>query len=190
MNIYEYIHGLSIDGIECGIDALTITAVGLEGKLSIDLVLHSLRGYIEAQQTKDFKFQGAMGKSWGSVRYAKKWNEHMQIQWAILMVTGEQSAGAFKESLKVGDVKYTRIDLCIDVFMRERILGLPRKLKDTYKGGSKLKLIESFTGDTLYCGSRESESMLRIYDKSPEYGEELGKVWRFEVEYKGAPPGS
>jgi hypothetical protein len=185
MNIYEFMHSLPVDGVECGIDALTITSTGLDGKLSIDLVLHSLARYIEAQQVKPFRFQGAEGKAWGSVRYAVKWGSLQQQHWAILMVTGEQSPGAFKESLKVKDVNYTRIDLCIDVFMRERVLGLPRKLKDTYKGGeTSIKLIERLTGDTLYCGSRESESMIRIYDKSPEYDEELGRVWRFEVEYK------
>lgn len=186
MNIYEYMQQLPIDGQECGIDALTITATGLDGKLSVDLVLHSLASYIETQEVKPFRFQGAAGKAWGSVRYAAMWNDRKSVQWAILMVTGAQSSGAFKESLKVRDVKYTRLDLCIDVFMRERILGLPRKLKDTYKGNScQPKLVESMTGDTLYVGSRQSESMVRIYDKSAGYGEELGKIWRFEVEYKG-----
>lgn len=185
MNIYEYMHNLPIDGQECGIDALTITSTGLDGKMSVDLVLHSLAPYIEVQEAKPFKFQGAIGKAWGSVRYAQKWDARQRVLWAILMVTGAQSPGALKTSLAVKDVKYTRLDLCIDVFMRERVFGLPRKLKDTYKGDCSVKLIESLTGDTLYVGSREAESYVRIYDKSPEYEEELGKVWRFEVEYKG-----
>jgi len=100
------------------------------------------------------------------------------------MVTGGQSQDAFKEALKVRDVKFTRVDTYIDIKMRQRVLGLPRKLYDTYKGSNCTKLIESLTGDTLYCGSRDSEAYVRIYDKSPEYGEELGTVWRFEVEHK------
>jgi len=185
VNIYDYMQSLPIDGVECGLDALTITSTGLDGKLSIDLVLHSLAPYVEAQEAKPFKFQGAIGKQWGSVRYATSWNELKQVHWAVLMVTGEQSPGAFKESLKVRDVKYTRVDVCTDVFMRERVMGLTRKLKNFYKGDAAIKLIESRTGDTLYVGSRESESMMRIYDKSSEYNEGQGKVWRWEVEYKG-----
>jgi len=131
LNIYDYMHSLPVDGLECGVDALTITSTGLDGKLSIDLVLHSLARYIETQKVKPFRYQGAEGRCWGSVRYAQKWNELKRQQWAILMVTGEQSPGALKESLRVKDVKYTRVDLCIDVFMRERVLGLPKKLKDT-----------------------------------------------------------
>lgn len=188
-NIYDFMHGLDIESKTGGIDALTITALGLDGKLSIDLVLHELVDVVEQECPKPFRFQGAVGKAWGSVRYATKWDELGQRHWVILMVTGKDSARAFREALKVKDVKYTRIDTYIDIKMSARVLGLARKLYDTYKGDSCKKLIESNTGDTLYVGSRMTESMIRIYDKSMGYGEEQGNVWRWEVEYKKALAG-
>lgn len=184
MNIYDYMHNLPIEGQQVGIDAVTITATGLEGKLSIDLVLHSLADYIAEQKEKTFSIQGAQGRSWGSVRYAVKWSELQKWHWAILMVTGEKSRRVLIEALKVKDVKFTRVDLCIDVFMSEKVERLARKLYDTYKGKSDIKLIDSLVGDTFYCGSRQSETMVRIYDKSVDYSEERGRVWRFEVEIK------
>lgn len=183
-NIYDYMHSLDVEGKSAGIDAVTVTATGIDGKLSIDLVLDSLRGYIEEQDRKPFKFQGATGSMWGSVRAASRVNGEGKKLWTILMVTGNQSQEAFKVALKVRDVKFTRVDTYIDVKMREQVLGLPRKLYDTYRGNNKITLIESGTGDTFYCGSRESEAFIRIYDKSSEYGEDLGRVWRIEVEYK------
>lgn len=184
-SIYTYMHSLGVDGYEVGVDALTITAIGLEGKLSTSLVLHSLSEKLEVEQEKPFSFQGAKGWVRGSVRYAQKLNGQGVKLWSILMVTGKDSEDALKEALKFGDVKFTRLDLAVDVFMSESVVGLPRKLKDTYKGDHTIKLIESLTGDTIYVGARQSESMLRIYDKSAEYGECLGRVWRWEVEYKG-----
>lgn len=183
-NIYDFMHSLDIDSKSVGVDALTITATGLDGKLSVDLVLDELKDVTEKEWPKPFSFQGAKGRSWGSVRQASKWDDHQRQLWTILMVTGKDSPRALKQALKVDDIKYTRIDTYIDVKMSQRVLGLARKLYDTYKGTSSKKLIESETGDTVYFGSRMTESMIRIYDKSKEYNEELGMVWRFEVEYK------
>lgn len=185
-NIYELIHSLPIDGTAQCIDALTVTATGLEGKLSIATILHNMADVLAIEPQKPFRFNGASGWARGSVRYADKKNEALGTIWSILMVTGPNSEEALRLALKVGDLKFTRIDIAVDIKMSERILGLARKLKDGYKGKKEVKLIESLTGDTFYCGSRESDVMVRIYDKSSEYGYELGRVWRFEVEYKGA----
>lgn len=184
-NIYDFMHNLPIDGSAVNVDACTITATGLDGKLTINMILDELKPVLEIETRKPFKFNGAEGFMAGSVRYADKWNEKGQKLWAILMVTGERSRQVLSSAVIKGDVKFTRVDLCVDVMMRERVFSLPRKLYDSYKGDCKVKLIESLVGDTLYCGSRESESMIRLYDKSSEYGTELGYVWRFEVEYKG-----
>lgn len=183
-NIYEYMHNLPMAGGDTGVDAVTITATGLEGKLSIAYILDGLREYIENEKKKPFKFQSATGWSAGAVRTADKYDGRIKKLWSILMVTGPMSTNVLKASLAFSDVKYTRVDLCCDIVMSEKVLGLARKLKDSYKGSHAIKLIESNTGDTLYVGSRESETMVRIYDKSKEYQEEMGKVWRFEVEYK------
>jgi DNA relaxase NicK len=102
------------------------------------------------------------------------------------MVRGELARKAMDVAVNFEDIKYTRVDIRVDISMSGEVQGLPRKIYDTYKGKFPTKLIESNTGDTLYCGSRESGEYIRIYDKSVSYGycEGSGQVWRFEVEYK------
>lgn len=47
------------------------------------------------------------------------------------------------------------------------------------------KLIQSNSGDSFYVNKRTSQVMLRLYDKSFDYGHKrLGMVWRWEVEFK------
>lgn len=182
-NIYDFMHKLPISGMAEAVDALTITATGLEGKLSISLVVRAMEDYLVLQEKKPFNFRGAKGWSRGSVSYAEELKAGSKL-WSILMVRGEQSEVAFSEACKLNDLKVTRIDVAVDVLMLERVTQLPRKLKDTYKGKFPIVLYESLGGDTINCGSRESGVFIRIYDKSPEYGMDLGYVWRFEVEFK------
>lgn len=82
----------------------------------------------------------------------------------------------------------TRIDLAYDV------LGQFIDIVDLYnevKSGrcitpsKKYSYIEGNSGQTLYIGSRQSERMLRIYDKAAETGSP-GHWTRFELEAKGA----
>ena len=181
--IYEFMSELSVGGIAETVDALTLTTTGLEGKLSIKLVIDSLYDALILEEKKPFNFRGAKGWSRGSVSYAEQLRDGLKI-WCILMVKGELSSKAFETAQKLDDLKVTRIDVAVDVMLLETVKKLPRKIKDTYHGIFDVQLIESATGDTLYCGSRESGTYIRIYDKSDEYGLELGRVWRFEVEFK------
>jgi len=135
------------------------------------------------EEKKPFDFRGARGWTRGSVSYAEQLKNGLKV-WCILMVKGELSSKAFETAQKLDDLKVTRIDIAVDVMLLETVKKLPRKIKDTYHGVFDVQLIESLTGDTLYCGSRESSTYIRIYDKSEEYGLELGRVWRFEVEFK------
>lgn len=185
MNIYEYMSSLPIEGDTQQVDALTVTATGLDGKVSMGLVIEEMGEYLEIQQRKPFRFGGAMGWAKGSVRYAEKVQEDIGKLWAILMVTGEQSEFAFKTATSLTALKFTRCDCAVDVFLYEKVIGLPRLIKDHYKGSSKVVLFESELGDTIYIGSRQSDAYLRIYDKSKSYGLDLGRVYRWEVEYKG-----
>lgn len=182
-NIYSYMHNLATQATAETVDALTLTATGLEGKLSIKLVIDALRDRLLLEPKVPFKFRRAIGWTRGSVSYAEEVKDDTKL-WCILMVRGELSEIAFTEAQKLDDLKVTRIDLAVDVQMLEAVTQLPRKLKDTYKGVFDIQLIESRTGDTLYVGSRESGIFIRIYDKSEEYGLETGRVWRFEVEFK------
>jgi len=179
-------HNLDIVGESTEIDALTITAMGLEGKLSISLVIDSLTDYLDLHKQKKWKFQGAEGWSKGGVSSATRYNKSKKAIWTVLMVRGEIARAAMDVAMSLDDIKYTRVDIRVDLAMAEKVEGLPRKLKDSYRGKFPVQLIESNTGDTFYCGSRESGSFIRIYDKSSAYGYPAGSgmVWRFEIEFK------
>lgn len=185
MNIYDYILSLPVEGDNQQVDALTITATGLSGKIAIGMVIEDAKDYLDNEQKKPFRFGGAQGWARGSIRYAEKVQEDIGRLWAILMVTGPQSEHAFKVACQLDDLKFTRCDCAVDVFLYEKVMGLPRLIKDNYKGKAKVVLFESELGDTIYIGSRQSDAYLRIYDKSKQYGLDLGRVYRWEVEYKG-----
>lgn len=84
--------------------------------------------------------------------------------------------------------RFTRLDLAIDVRDSEFSVQDYAKLirRGEYKARAKKpNLIDGFgNGDTLYIGSRQSERMLRIYDKAKEQG--INGDWiRIELEIKG-----
>lgn len=187
MNIYEFMSSLEPVNLYTGIDALTITGTGLSGKLTIDFVIQGLSELLMLDEVKPFRFQGARGWSRGSVSYADKMNNRTSREWAIVMIRGAMARRAWEiaEKFDLSDNKVTRVDVCVDLKLRERVLGLCRKLKDGHKAENTPQLIEGITGDTLYYGSRQSDKFARIYDKSAEYGEEIGNVYRFELEAKG-----
>jgi len=182
-NIYQYMANLGVVAQSETVDALTITATGAEGKLSISLVIDAMRDRLLLEEKKPFKFRRAIGWTRGSVSYAEELKQGVKL-WCILMVRGELSEIAFTVAQALDDLKITRLDIAVDIQLLEQVTQLPRKLKDTYRGVFPISLIESLTGDTLYVGSRESGTFIRIYDKSDEYGLTLGHVWRFEVEFK------
>lgn len=80
----------------------------------------------------------------------------------------------------------TRIDVAVDLFET----GLKPKwiftLLDRYHRGktSQPKWFPGKKGSTVYLGSRESDRMLRIYDKGQEQGVDIDWL-RVEGEYKG-----
>lgn len=82
----------------------------------------------------------------------------------------------------------TRIDLAIDVHDSGMdITKMYRQLKNgkATSGSTKINLIEGIDGGcTLYIGSRQSERMIRIYDKAAE--QSIPGDWkRIEIELKG-----
>jgi len=113
--------------------------------------------------------------------------DYVLAQWS-----GDDAESAMKR-LVTQPVVPTRIDLQTTVKHAERY---PDSAQDIYNDIKKWRadgtyrwssrLISSETGDTLYIGSRESEVMLRYYDKSEAYEAELGTYWRYEVEFKRA----
>ena len=135
---------------------------------------------------KKFSFWGANGWSRGSVRYADK-TEGGRRLWCILMITGLWSESVLKNCIGSNSVKFTRVDVAVDVKLKRPDEKVARKIRDygeKFTNG-QVKLVESLVGGTVYVGSRESDKFFRIYDKSADYGEDIGRIWRFELEAKG-----
>lgn len=164
-----------------GVDAVTMTAKSPVAMLGIHSALSELRNTLEVETPKSFRFQGASGYSVGPIRYADKRDATGKILWAVLMATGPIATDVVKWS-SFGP-KVTRVDFRVDVVLRERMRNMAEVLYRVT--GEKGKVITSLLGSTFYPSEkREATYYARIYDKSPEYGEEMGKVWRWEVEIK------
>lgn len=164
-----------------GVDALTVTGYGPLAVIGIRALIESCREKLEGADIKPFKFQGAEGLAIGPLRFASKRDCFGKSRWNIVMITGPLANDCLK--WKVLDLKATRIDLRVDVTMTKPIRDLAEKL---YKvNGERGKLIKSLVGETYYPDvNREATYYGRVYDKSPEYGNEWGSVWRWEIEVK------
>lgn len=182
----------ALKGQTCGerIDALTSTASGAVARSRLMAITHEVmvsHGDIN-EPIKEWRFRGNRGFQKGSIRYATC------PGYSILMVTGEASEEA--ASRLVGeDCKWTRVDLAVDVEFPGAWPNLARSLwragefkAAQEKRGRDCKLVEGLTGQTLYVGKRTSGRYFRLYDKSSHYGEEIGKIWRYEVELKKYQP--
>lgn len=84
--------------------------------------------------------------------------------------------------------KITRIDVAFDY--KSEAASAARTAEEYWlehgiEGIKKTKLISSKNGSTFYIGSRQSERMLRVYDKGLQLGDDPN--WRrCEIEIKGA----
>ena len=111
---------------------------------------------------------------------------------AMMRISGDLAIKAYP-GIPIAPERVTRIDLQVTVALDapdDRIAikhyEILRDLTTDGQSATMYKLISSPTGDTLYLGKRTHARMLRFYDKSLDYGmQELGWVWRYEVEYKG-----
>jgi len=83
--------------------------------------------------------------------------------------------------------KPTRIDLALDLFdsgITVEDVMLSYELEHAMNRQRKTQYIRSSRGDTFYIGSRQSEKMMRVYDKAGEQA--LSADWvRYELELKG-----
>lgn len=167
-----------------GVDAITFTTTTELGFLSMRAIKDNLLPELEAYDTKPFRTNGASGFSKGPLRYAEKVTKQYKRLWAILMMTGPKSS----DIVAYGnlDLKTTRVDFRVDVKLREPTPDLAsRYYRVMCKSENNAKLIVSATGETLYPdANREATYYARLYDKSTEYGEAIGTIWRYEIEVK------
>lgn len=183
MDIYSYLETIEPDHY-VGVDALTVTAKDEKSILGISAAIQSLEHYLDVEDTKQFKYNGAVGWTKGPVAYAMKHNALQKKLWAILMVRGPIAQEVL--AYKVFDLRATRVDLRADVKLHRPVKELARIYYDTFKGDrANARLIDTLTGSTFYPETNRSATYYgRLYDKSAEYGEDLGTVWRYEVEIK------
>jgi hypothetical protein len=181
-SVYVYMENLNP---QCfvGVDALTYTTRTGLGAVAINAILLDYMEQYPDLEKKAFTFQGAKGFSMGSMRYAARRDRFGRLEWAILMMTGNEAGNLLR--FRELDLKPTRVDLRVDVVLRECVPDLPEKLFAVRKDESDGRLIKSLTGMTYYPTEKRGATYYgRIYDKSPEYGRDLGFVFRFEVEVK------
>ncbi len=116
----------------------------------------------------------------------------------FMMVASGQVAEELWDKVNLVDAKITRVDLCVDCVLCDprpamakevyRVLSSPaweasRTKFTLYQTSSQNKMARP--GETLYCGSRASDQMGRIYDKGQQTRlAAQGVWWRYEVEYK------
>jgi len=86
------------------------------------------------------------------------------------------------------NARITRIDCALDTFdIHIHTFRDAARSGQIVTPGKTVRYLESFSdaGDTLYVGSRTSDRMLRVYNKSVEQGSDLPIWTRVELEIKG-----
>jgi len=178
--IYDFLE--NIDPLTfVGVDALTLTGKSPLSAVGIRAAVTELKQKLETEPVKPFHYHGAAGFSQGPMRYASKNDIYGKTTWAVLMVTGPLAHDVVRwHNL---DLKTTRLDFRVDVVMREACPDLASRLYNVCR--QQGRCINSLVGSTYYPSENRARTYYgRIYDKSPEYGEEMGKVWRWEIEVK------
>lgn len=115
--------------------------------------------------------------------------------WVTLI--GERAEAWYDQFMNFG-AQATRIDLAVtaEYFAAEERLASREydRLMDEKAHTSKRKyaLVRSQNdGETLYVGSRKSDTFGRLYDRGVKSrSHDSGKLWRWEVEYKQAKAGA
>lgn len=179
-NIYDFLEAID-EQVFVGVDALTYTGKSPLAMIGCRALIEEAREQLDGKEMKPFRINGAEGFSMGSLRFATKKDNYGKSLWSIVMLTGPMASKAVK--WKVLDLKCTRVDFRVDIVLKQQVKDLAEKL---YKiSGEQGKVISSLVGSTFYPAlSREGTYYGRVYDKSAEYGEDFGWVWRWEIEVK------
>lgn len=104
-------------------------------------------------------------------------------------LSGRDAISIIQKAWAVG-AQFTRIDVCFDD-VSDGVTSVAEYAKRYAAGDfegrarSYREITSSGGGHTLYIGSRQSEKMMRIYDKGAEQGIASGFWVRHEIELKG-----
>lgn len=177
--------------LKSGIDAFSVTScITGENRTAARIAVSELADWLQteyfyAEPVKPFSAAGLKGWARGSLRYGTMWKNG--VAWYnSCVVTGPMAERAAEAALTYeSDIKVTRIDFAVDVEINKPLPGFAAGVfAKNSQWDKSLRLIRSATGDTIYKNSRESGRFGRCYDKSKAYELPLGKVWRYEIEFK------
>lgn len=185
--------GIAIE--DSGMDWITITTIE---ESDTDYLLNQARIVLDTEEAlgaikQPWAAMGYRGHQCGSARLGVRNGRE-----AILIVTGS-AAKLYGDFVRPYGDRITRLDVQVtirlerpDPKLAEKVYRTLQALKGQGQYRPAIKYISSDTGSTVYSGSRKSAKLLRLYDKSSDYGEDqLGTCWRYEVQYnRRAAPGA
>jgi hypothetical protein len=89
---------------------------------------------------------------------------------------------------KERDFRVTRLDIRLDIRLVKCDERVASKIfyDNIESKRPRFKLVRATegAGETVYIGSPQSSSSVRVYDKGAEKGQEAGWLWRYEVVYR------
>lgn len=174
------------------VDYLTLTTFDLGAALvDVQNVLTEPDVY-RRERRLQYVGQAAEGLFVGFGRQSRNGNtkESAGTEHTMLQASGEIADRAFDLTLAL-DVRCTRIDVQVTIAAppaysaRHVVDSLTAEHSDWTGRARKVTMVESGDRcDTVYIGSRSSDTLIRLYIKPDRYGEP--SYLRFEVEYKGS----
>jgi len=179
--------------ISSGIDYLTCslkpspTGENLFWALAKSIKDHSVLRGCDERRWRFYGYEGFILTDGGVGHFA--YGDH-HTQGYLVQMSGEFSLRYWLDFVNCA-TNISRIDIKTDAELFVPKADMAKECYDwiaeSEYGRKKFSLIQGLnTGQTLYVGSRLSEQFGRLYDKSAESGSaELGRVWRYEVEFKG-----
>lgn len=159
-----------------------------------ELVLRNTTESTAHWPTEPWAWHGYVGWQQAGIRWG------IRPDSTIVQATGAW-AHEYCTQLDIIGRNVSRLDLCVDIWAEIDPDALIAEHKDASLAHRetldsrpyKVALVNGFGGgDTLYLGSRQSETFVRIYNKEKEQDgkPEYKGVTRYEVEYKGDAAGA
>lgn len=186
---------LSVQGtvVSSEVDFLTLTET--KDPKSESGLVNQFNAAAKSGQAEKCGWAGYQGLKYGALKVGFRSRENVND---YMFVASGPAAGDFIDTREPGELaefRCTRIDLQVTVQLDSPDEDLAKKYfelmkadpgyKNAMVGRRSITLYDGIEGQTLYIGRRVSKRfMVRVYDKSLEYGKPLGYVWRFEIEIK------
>jgi len=179
--------------IECQADWLTLTCHDPDRAATFRAWANHLLGYEqhEGNQRRPFGLRGYVGAIAGRVRHGSREDGD------LVMLSGDIAQLELERGMALAD-NCSRIDLAVTVRQEPFDTDLERAsyeaylLSPTHEGRrARARLVQSDdAGATFYLGSRDSDVMLRLYNKQAESGDPHYRAChRYELELKGERAG-